>query len=195
MYATVLKHLNIIFHWEEVEEEVGGKREEVTLLVLHKLMWGDNLPHAAWVLCFLQCLRFGSCLGESIFVSAGYKACQIIIDASLESISYSTNNSTLAEIYRYQSDKTKRKRKLRGLTATGRKSALRMTDEMNKRPASWTCVLPCTCHQCAEFWREHENPPQVLEAIPSPLLFSKKNADRSNRKVLNLLLYWSLNST
>lgn len=145
------------------------------------LMWGDNLPHTARVLCFFQCLRFRGCLRVSSFVSTGCKACQIIIDASLESISYSTNKATLAEINMHQSDKTRNRCKSWGLTATGEK----MTDEMNKRPVRWVrCVyvhvlrepvLLCTCHQwkcwvLTGAWK----PPQVLVVIPSPLLFSRK---------------------
>lgn len=65
---------------------------------LHKLMWGDRLPHCAWVPHCLQCLQTGSCLKASIFVSTGCGDCQIIIDASLESIRYSTNTVTVLGI-------------------------------------------------------------------------------------------------
>lgn len=80
-------------------------------------MWGDNLPHAA---CFPQCLRLGRCLEVSTSVSNGCKTCQIIIDASLKSISDSANKATLAEVCTYQSGKTRKRRQPWGLTARER---------------------------------------------------------------------------
>lgn len=88
--ATALKSLLWLF----VRRKWGERREGC----LHKLMWGDRLPHCAWVLHCLQCLQTGSCLKVSIFVSTGCGTCQIIIDASLESISYSTNTAAVSGI-------------------------------------------------------------------------------------------------
>lgn len=148
-------------------------------------MWGDNLPHAAWVLCFLQCLGFGSCLGVSIFVATGCKACQIIIDASLESISDSTSKTTLAEIYTYQSDKTSNRRKPGGLAATGEKCT--QDDRWNEQEAcemGEVCLRACVTRgsfvvymsqaEVLSFDVSMKTPPQGLEVIPSPLLFSRK---------------------
>lgn len=99
----------------------GGSRRLFYWITLHKLMWGDNLPHCAWVLCCRQCLGIGSCLEVSISVSTGCRACQIIIDASLESISYSTNKADVSGICTYQSDKTWSRGKPWGVTFTGEK--------------------------------------------------------------------------
>lgn len=162
-------------------------------------MWGDNLPHAAGVRRFRRCLRLGSCLGVSIFVSTGCKACQIITDASLESISYSTNEGTLAEIYTYQSDKTRNRRKPWGLAATGEKCM--QDDRWNEQEAcemGEACLCACVTRgsfvvyksqvEVLSFDVSMKTPHRGWKSFWAHFCFSGRNADRLSRTVLNLSL-------
>lgn len=142
-------------------------------------MWGDILPHITSALSFHQSLRFASCLRQNISVSTGCKACQIIIDASLGSISYSTNKATLAD-----------RNKPWGLTVNVEKCM--QDDRRGKQEDSdlwkgWgVSVCLCVCVtwvrfvvymslvEVLSFWCDRENTWQVLDDNPSSCLFSKK---------------------
>lgn len=75
-YTT--KFYNPIWMWGCIKRWGEGRRNAVLLDNLQMLMQGDNLPHCAWVLCFLWCLRMGKCHEGSIFVSAGYRLVSVL---------------------------------------------------------------------------------------------------------------------
>lgn len=145
-------------------------------------MWGDNLPHCAWVLCCLQCLRIGSCLEVCIFVSTGCRSCQIIIDASLESISCSTNKATVSgDLHVSVRQNTEQRQTLRTDLHWGKVHA---GWQMNMGRESWETgeVLLCvereavllrTCHRGRRrVLSSKKIPPQVLEVPLSPKILT-----------------------
>lgn len=142
---------------------------------------------------FFSASGLGVVLERVSFVATDCKACQIILDASLESISYSTNAATLAEIYTHQSDKMRNRRKPWGLAATGERRAGKMTDEMNERPVrcgvSVCVVLSCTCHKrrCWVLtWAWKPPPHRGWKSLRAHFCFPGRNADRLSWKGLNL---------
>ena len=188
IYAAALQHLNIIiFLWEEVEEEVGGKWEVV--ISLNNFAQGNVRWQPA----------AGSGFVAGVFVSTNCKAWQIIIDASQGFISNSRSYS--ADICMYQSHKRNNMYRSWRTAATGERCA--GADRWNKQEDSelWVglgvhvlqeAVLSCTSDLWRCWWLMWAwKPPTCPVSHSEPSCFFRENIDRLNRNKL-IFLFFSL---